>query len=175
MRSRAAVRTALRTQVHNTNSRLYQGISDPTLIYIFGSWPTLAAHQAFVSSPLREEILALQGNLTKFGWMVHIDLKRGLEELPFEAPVLAVARWKENEQVNSERATGKDMESASGFRVVDELRVDGMEGERERVLISGWKSVGAYEQYVEKEVDEDKSARECYEGVDVVLARNMEA
>ncbi|KAH9219282.1 hypothetical protein DL95DRAFT_384718, partial [Leptodontidium sp. 2 PMI_412] len=86
-------RTELKERVHNTNSRFYQCIEDPTLIYILGVWPSLARHTEFLKTPEKSDILDSQEDLFDFGWILHLEIgERGMDELPLEAPVMAITR-----------------------------------------------------------------------------------
>src|SRR4051812_38878765 len=64
-----AVRSILKT-----NSRFYHCIEEPSLIYILGIWPSLAAHRAFLDSPECHEILGPQEELLEFQWSLHMEL-----------------------------------------------------------------------------------------------------
>jgi heme-degrading monooxygenase HmoA len=177
------VRTALRERIYNTNSRCYQCIEDPTLIYIFGIWPNLAAHKTFVNSPLKSEVLGLQQDQTKFKWMLHIELD-DINLLPFDAPVMAIARLhiKDGEHVIEhsrilEEHRGLIVEATKPYNVVDAWRCDSAPGKHESIVISGWDSVEAHEAFTERIKAGNKeyaSARDHYEAMEVMHAKNME-
>lgn len=141
------VRTALRERVHNTDSRCYQCIEDETLIYVFGIWPDLATHEAFLNSPLKTEIVALQEGQTTLNWMVHIEID-DINSLPFDAPVLGVtvshllpsAHVTEmNEAI--EMVKTEIVEATKPYNVVQAWRSDADTGKQELIVISGWQSV----------------------------------
>lgn len=125
------VRTALRERVHNTKSRIFQDIDDPRLIYIFGEWPSLEAHHDFTNSPVKDEILALQGDQTRFMWMVHINVAGGLAAINFQDEVLGVERMA--------NPHGMVMSSASP-EIVHTRRCDAAEGEEEMIMCIGLES-----------------------------------
>lgn len=177
------VRTALRERVYNTNSRCYQCIEDPNIIYIFGIWPDLATHQAFMNSPLKPEILGLQQDQTKFRWMIHIDID-DIETLPFNAPIMAVARLyiKSGEHVTEynrllKKHRGLIVEATKPYNVVDAWRSDSEPGKQESIMFTGWESVEAHKAFTEKtraEISEYASIRDHYEGMEVRHAKNIE-
>jgi hypothetical protein len=140
------VRTSLAEKIHPTHSRFYQSIEDPSLIFVLGLWTSLSQHQDFLSSPLRAQILAPQEGLLDFSWCVHILLEK-MEELPLEAPVVAIARIgvKSGEHLKlHEEITGKYREMLAErtrpFGVVEGWAVDheGPELEKENIIITGW-------------------------------------
>jgi hypothetical protein len=140
------VRTELKERVHPTNSRFFQTIEDPTLIYILGTWPSVAKHQTFLSSPEKPQILDAQQNLLDFNWMLHIPLDN-MSSLPLDAPVVAIARAhvKGGEHVTAhKKITGKYRdkldERTKPHKVVEGWRVDEEPGKQENVVITGWKS-----------------------------------
>lgn len=109
--------------VHDTKSRIYQDLSDATLIYIFGSWESLEQHETFSASTQRDEILALQGGQTDFKWLIHIKLDGiTIDDFPFDAPVLAIVRLEGD-------STGIDGLGVKGVatKTVSGLRCDGGE------------------------------------------------
>lgn len=142
------VRSALREKVHNTRSRCYQCIEDPTFIFIFGMWPDIATHTDFTNSPLRPEILALQGNFLEFRWMIHIEVEH-INELPFNAPVLSVSRlqlsgWHVMEYKQVEVGVKALIsEGTKPYNVIHSWRIDPEPGTQEMVTITGWESAGA--------------------------------
>lgn len=122
--------------------------------------------------------------------MIHVPIKDGqFEEIPFKAPVLAIARlWikgpDDGEDVNEfERKVESNMwvikEATAPWKVVGGWRCDGP-GERkkgESVALTGWESEEAHNRFRERvrgENEEYRSMREHYEGMEVDHARNME-
>jgi len=176
------VRSLLASKIHATHSRFYQSIEDSTLIYVLGLWDTLSQHQSFLSSSLREEILAPQEHVLDFGWCVHIPLEK-MEDLPLEAPVVAVARLKvksgESLKLHQEitgRYRGVLEEETRPFGVVEGWRLDGGEG-REQVIITGWREKEDHLKFGEglREKFEDyRSLRGHWEGVEASHMRDME-
>jgi heme-degrading monooxygenase HmoA len=175
-----SVRTALRERVYNTNSRCYQCIEDPTLIYIFGIWPDLETHQAFIDSPLKSEILALQQDQTKFKWMLHIELD-DIKLLPFDAPVMNIAKLHvKTEHVTEYYEVQKKhepllVEATKPYNVVTAWRCDSEDGKHEYVVLSGWESVEAHEALEAQSREWNKDAKNWFELVEAVHAKNMES
>ena len=138
-------RKELREKVHNTQSRMFTAVDDPSLIYIFGVWPSLEKHRAFLASPLKAEII--NSPLFKLGWMFHIPLD-SIDELPLDAPVVAVARQhiKGNKHVTGykEKITETYRETLlkeiKPYKIVSGWRVDGNAGEEEHAVITGWET-----------------------------------
>jgi hypothetical protein len=111
-----------------------------------------------------------------------------MEELPLDAPVLCIARLflKNDESLvmryerTVEKYRGKVKEMTKPYKVVHVWRVDCEGGGKEGVVITGWGSVGAHEEAMKRlagdEGNEDyATVGECYSGVDVKHARNMES
>ena len=98
-----------------------------------------------------------------------------MDDVPFEAPVMAVARLKVG---NGEDHVKKPNEIVCKYRrVVEgatrpwkmlcEWRVDCEEGKRENVMVTGWESREAYlmlKAKMRRENEEYRSLRERYEG-----------
>jgi hypothetical protein len=139
------VRSLLASKIHPTQSRFYQSIEDPSLIFVLGIWDSLSQHQAFLSSPFRVEVLSPQEDLLDFSWCVHIPIVKR-EDLPLEAPIVSVARikLKSGEHVPLHKEiTGRYREvleeTTKPFGVVEGWILDGREeGKREQVVITGW-------------------------------------
>lgn len=135
-------RTGLREKVVNTYSRFYRCIEDPSLIYILGSWPSLARHEQFLASPHKAEILDEQDEFFDFQWIIHTEIG-GLEELPLDTPIVGIARlFVKNGGVEVYRSEverlGKLIENTKPYKSVGEWRVDCEEGKFEHVIITGW-------------------------------------
>jgi hypothetical protein len=181
------VRTSLREKVHNTNSKFYQCIEDSSLIYVFGLWPSLQTHHSFLSSHERPSVLAPQEDTLEFNWVIHIPLS-SMDELPLDAPVLCIARLflkpDEGHVTRYERTVEKYREKVkqmtAPYRVVHVWRVDPEEGEKEGVMITGWRDVEAHPEAMKRLAGEGgnedyATVGECYNGVDVKYARNLES
>jgi hypothetical protein len=184
------VRTLLASKVHRTNSRFYVSVSNPREIYILGSWPTIAAHHAFLASPIKTEILGPQEHVFDFQWGIHIPLpegeKGGMENLPLNAPVLAIARLfikPEKKQTDEyQRVLDKYRhlisDATKPWAVFDGWRCDAPDGEPEAVMLSGWESEGGHDEFrvrVRGENEEYAGIRETYRGMSVVHVRYLEA
>ncbi|CAL3970062.1 unnamed protein product [Diplocarpon coronariae] len=149
----AKARAQLREKVHDTNSRFYQCIEDPSLIYILGVWPTLALHHEFLASPRKSEILDSQEDLFDFGWVLHLDIgEEGMDELPLDAPVMAIARLfveDSDEHVRGYDDAVREYRRVVGdgtrpWKVANGWRVDCDDGKKEAVMISGWEGIDAH-------------------------------
>jgi hypothetical protein len=184
------VRTLLASKVHRTNSRFYVSVSNPSEIYILGSWPTVEAHHAFLSSPIKTEILGPQEHVFDFQWGIHVPSsdgeKGGMENLPLNAPVLAVARLfikPEKEQTDQyQRVLDKYrhliVDATKPWAVFDGWRCDAPDGEPEALMLSGWESEGAHDEFrvrVRGANEEYAGIRETYRGMSVVHVRDLEA
>jgi heme-degrading monooxygenase HmoA len=163
------VRTALREQVQNTKSRIYQDIEDPSLIYIFGEWPTLQAHQDFTGSSLKDEILSLQGNQTQFKWMIHIEVTGGIEALPFASRVMTVSRLQGLDRDLVEKANV--LEGCENALCA--WRIDSEEGAWERLVLSGWESQDEHIAFVRRHPMPVDAVKEDVNDV-VMYAMDME-
>lgn len=71
---------------------LYICLDDPYLIYLIGSWTSIAQHRK-IFLPSFENQALLQRVDGKFNveWMFHIDLP--IERLPLKAPVMSIGRY----------------------------------------------------------------------------------
>lgn len=182
----STARTELKEKVYNTNSRFYQCVEDPTLIYILGVWPSLARHGEFLASPARSEILDSQEELFNFGWILHMEIgDRGMDELPLDAPVMAITRlfMKDGEEhvkacEEIERKYREVVaEGRRPWNVVDGWRIDCENGKNEGVMITGWESVETHEAFTKRTREkhpEYGSVTQHYERMEVRHARNME-
>jgi heme-degrading monooxygenase HmoA len=174
------VRSNLRSKVTDTNSKFYQCVEDPSLIYVFGIWPSLEAHKAFLSSPSKSAILAPQDDLVDFNWMLHIPLS-DMEDLPLDAPVLSIARMQPfgggERLVEFTDVIEKYIRLATPWKRVDRWRVDCEEGKKELVLLSGWESIDSHESFtsgVRRDHSQYASAMGHLEKGEIKHARNME-
>ncbi|KAK0114263.1 hypothetical protein ONS95_013760 [Cadophora gregata] len=179
-------RTELKERVHNTNSRFYQCAEDPTLIYILGVWPSLARHAEFLTSPEKSEILDSQEDLFDFGWILHMEVGvRGMDELPLDAPVMAITRLlmkdgdvhvKACEEIEC-KYREVIAEGRRQWNVVDGWRIDREDGKNEGVMITGWESVDAHNAFTKRIREahpEYASVTQHYEKMEVRHANNME-
>ncbi|KAF2809642.1 uncharacterized protein BDZ99DRAFT_463424 [Mytilinidion resinicola] len=168
--------------VLKTNSRFYNCIEDPSLVYILGIWPTLEAHKAFLASPEKEKVLGSQEDQLDFQWILHMELD-DISSLPLDAPVMAIARLflkggqhieEYDRIVNKHRATLAD--ATEPYNVVEGWRNDSEPGKREALMFTGWASMEAHKAFTAKmREDEDyASVRNNYEGMEVRHARDME-
>lgn len=143
-----SVLSSVRASV-KTGSHFYTCIEDNSLLYIMGEWPSLSAHKDFLASPDREKVLAPQDGLATFEWCEHIDMLASISDvLPLDAPIISLARFwvkpDESSVAAVNRLHGKyaaeiAMGSASEH-VFDGWRIDGSEGEKQWVVITGWDS-----------------------------------
>ena len=71
---------------------LYICLEDPSLIYIIGSWVSVAQHRTkFLPSLENQALLQLVDGKLSVEWMFHIDLP--IERLPLKAAVMSVGRY----------------------------------------------------------------------------------
>jgi hypothetical protein len=183
LKSLIEVRSSLKSKVTNTNSRFYQCIEDPTLIYILGVWPTISAHHDFLSSPRRSEILLPQEGLLDFHWVMHMPLP-GMQSLPLDAHVISMAKFffRGGENVAEFQrvmniSRSKIVEGAKPYKVVDGWRCDAEPGTHEALVFKGWKSKQAHENFTAKVIEDPEyaSVRDLCDGREVWHMRNMEA
>jgi hypothetical protein len=179
------VRKDLADRIHPTHSRFYTSLSFPSDIYILGTWPSLAAHHAFLSSPLKSEILGAQEDVFEFQWSIHVPIENGMEDLPLNAPVLAIARLLTKpgaaQIAEDERILGKYRhlieDATKPHPVFDGWRCDAEEEEPESMMISGWGSEGAHDEFRERtrrENGEYAGVRDTYRGMSIVHVRDLE-
>ncbi|RDL35912.1 uncharacterized protein BP5553_06524 [Venustampulla echinocandica] len=101
------VRASLAEKVHLTHSRFYRSISPKDNldgregIYILGSWPSVAAHKAFLTNDeLRDEVLGSQEGVLDFVEGIHVRFENDGDKyggmtnalLPLDAPVVVLER-----------------------------------------------------------------------------------
>ena len=182
LKSLIEVRSSLRSKVTNTNSRFYQCIEDPSLIYIFGVWPTISAHHAFLESPQRSEILLPQEDLLNFKWIMHMPLP-GMESLPLDAHVMSMARifFKGGEdhteyQKMMDKHRHKIVDATEPHKVAGGWRSDAEPGMQEALVFTGWSSKQAHEDFTLKAKEDPEYAKlgVLNDGMEVRHMRNME-
>ncbi len=138
-----------------TKSRFYRCIEDPTLIYILGLWPSLAAHQHFLASPQRDQVLGPQEDMLQFCWTVHMELDQ-MASLPLDAPVLAIQRWDvcgDYVDAFNQAATKhlRLLEESHSFKVRRGWRCDAPTGSHEALIFSGWDNAQAHAAFAKKQ------------------------
>ncbi|KAF4636754.1 hypothetical protein G7Y89_g1347 [Cudoniella acicularis] len=180
------VRQHLREGVHATHSRFYTCIEDISLIYIFGTWPSTQIHHDFLSSSKREEVLGNQEDIFDFEWGIHVPMPLNFGEfggmneevLPLTAPVIAFARFfikPEEEHVDAYEATLNKYrylieEETAPSKVFDAWRMDCKDGEKESVMLSGWRSKEHHDEWRVKtrsENEEYRGIRDHYARIEV--------
>lgn len=162
-----------------TNSQFYNGIEDPTLVFILGIWPSLDAHHQFLSSPARDDVLGPQEDLLDFQWSLHMELD-AMTSLPLDAPVLAITRL----FIKGECVTAYEQAAAKNTRIVADIsqhkalngwRYDAEPGKHEAIIFTGWDSVQAHHAFFAKAADTDFSnVSALCEASNVSHCRNME-
>ncbi|KAH6665363.1 hypothetical protein B0J14DRAFT_230873 [Halenospora varia] len=158
------VRTLLAEKVHPTKSRFFSTLEDPSLIFIIGSWPTIEAHHGFLDSEVKSEILGSQEGVFMFRKGLHIPLPESSEEvenwgLPLNASVLGFEAFsvKPGEDHHSAytdifaHIRSSAEEATKPNPVFESWRMDYMEGEREHVIFTGWKSKKEHEEWMERQ------------------------
>jgi hypothetical protein len=184
LQSLIEVRSMLKSKITNTNSRFYQCIEDPTLIYIFGVWPSVSSHENFRSSPARPEILAPQEDVLDFGWITHMPLP-GMESLPLDAPVMSLARFfvkggddhVEFQKV-LDKSRAKIVDATRPYTVVDGWSCDAEPGKHEALVFTGWASTKDHEEITAEAVlldPEYGTVRMLSDGFEVKIMSDMEA
>ena len=118
-----------------------------------------------------------------FGWCVHIPIDR-MEDLPLEAPVVAVARLRvksgEHESLHREitgRYRGVLEEETKPWGVVEGWILDGEEGEREQVVITGWREKEdrvKFEAGMRETFEDYRSLRDYWEVVEASHMKDIE-
>jgi heme-degrading monooxygenase HmoA len=180
--------STVRSLVH-TDSRFYHCTEEPSLVYILGQWPSLAAHKAFLASPEREQILSHQTHQLDFLWMLHLDIPQGTamgDAVPFMAPVLSIARMSfpaAGPHVDAYKTIlanhrSRIVDATRPYPLFDGWRVDAPEGRAEYVILTGWESAEAHAEFtrsMREASQEYAGARDHVEGMEVRHARNMEA
>jgi len=176
-------RTRLRNNVIDTQSRFYRCIEDYSLIYILGIWPSLDRHEEFLASAHKSEILDEQDELFDFQWIIHTEIKGGMEAVPLQAPVLGIARLLiRKEGVSAYQAvvdtyTNVIEKGTKPYKPFAAWRVDCEEGKYEHLVITGWQKEGDHAIFTQKtrEYPEYAAVWENYEGMDVRHAIDMES
>ncbi|KAF2266622.1 hypothetical protein CC78DRAFT_120852 [Lojkania enalia] len=165
-----------------TNSQFYNCIEDPSLIYILGIWPSLDAHDHFLASPTRSEVLGPQEEFLEFQWTIHMELD-AMSSLPLNAPVMAISRlFVKAESVDAfsgavlphERTT--EDAASKPYNAVKSWRCDAEPGKHEAVIFTGWDTAQAHAVFTAevRGTTEHAAISQHYEGMDVQLVRNME-
>jgi heme-degrading monooxygenase HmoA len=183
LKSLQSVRTKLAANMHNTQSKFYQSIEDPAIIYVFGEWPDLAAHRTFLASSKRDGILQDQEQVLDFNWVVHMPIP-SISLLPFSAPVMAIARLfvKDGEHVTEynrklEKHRNLIVEATKPWTVVDGWKCDSEEGKHEALMFTGWESSEKHHEFRERvraENEDYRGVSDHYHGMEIRRARNME-
>lgn len=141
-----SARQKLKDLVSDTQSRFYQSTDDPSIIHVLGTWPTLAAHHAFIESPTRLDVLRDQEGLLDFAWVLHVEID-SMSSLPLDAPVLAIERLhvKSGEHVIEYNLimsglVGRIQEATEHYRVVVGWRCDSEPGKQESLVFTGFET-----------------------------------
>ncbi|KAF8908368.1 hypothetical protein CPB85DRAFT_1436153 [Mucidula mucida] len=125
----------------------YQQVEDPTLVYIVGSWPSVAYHyDVFIPSAENKQVLELLKDQIGVDWLIHVDVDP--KSIPLDTPMIAIARHfikdgEKKEHFDMTFASSKpplidttEGKLAGGWRLDKE---DG--GKDEWVLFTGWGSL----------------------------------
>ena len=162
---------------------LFHCVEDPALIYLIGSWSSLAQHmESWIPSPENQALLQLMKDQVEVEWMFHVALDP--TTLPINAPLLAIARHfvardnkiKFEEVINGvkhrlELRIGSQELGKGGWKIEkDDDRVR----EEEWVLFSGWESVEKHMDFAEtKEFKEYVRIIDLMEGSEIRYATRM--
>lgn len=165
-----------------TNSRFYEDLSDHSRLYILGIWPSLAAHDEFLESPRKNEILGKQQNQTNFGWILHLNWpKEGIDVLPLDAPVLVIERYWFPDDVGGELAGIENGLALAGYKAGAFERyalyrfgmawrcAEEIKEQNEFIIISGWDSVELHKDFLKREKHKGAHGK-----TDIVWLRNIE-
>ncbi|KAF9024338.1 hypothetical protein BDZ89DRAFT_1069152 [Hymenopellis radicata] len=128
----------------------YQQVEDPTLIYIVGSWPSVAYHyDVFIPSAENKQALELMKDQMGVEWLIHVDVDPKSIQPGLDTPMIAIARHfikdgEPKELFDTTFASSKpplidatEGKLVGGWRLDKEL--DG--GRDEWVLFTGWGSL----------------------------------
>ena len=170
-----------------TNSRFYQGVDDETTILIFGQWASLAAHEEFLASDRKEEVLREQETMLSFGEMRHVE--GAVSDLPLEAPVMAVQWYSvpEERRLEFEKAVERWKERAAAERgklgnlvagwSVDPPRLSGEGVVGRYVLCTGWENPDAYERFAGRAMEQQGDGEgllNVSEGANAFFVKDLE-
>jgi hypothetical protein len=184
LKSLQSVRTKLKDEVTNTASRFYQCIEDPAIILVLGIWPSLAAHQAFLDSPGKPDILRDQEECLDFKWVVHTEIDK-MSSLPLDAPILAIERVHvkggqhvmEYDRTVMKNRVKRILEDTKPYSVVMEWRCDSGPGKQESLIFTGFETMEASRSFSTKaraESPEWVSMMDHLEETEVMYGRDME-
>lgn len=115
--------------------------------------------------------------------MLHFEFD-DINTLPFDAPVMSFERFhvKGGDHVTShtkslEKTKGLLEDATKPYNVVEAWRIDSEPGKHESIVISGWESIETHVAFQDKLIADNPelaSAREHYEDIEALHARNME-
>jgi heme-degrading monooxygenase HmoA len=175
IQSLSSVREKLRT-----NSQFYNCVKDPALIYILGIWPNLDAHQKFLDSPARDEVLGPQEDMLQFCWTMHVELD-GMHTLPLESPILAIERliFKKECMESVEKVVARytqQLQRMNSFKTVYGWRCDAAQETHEALVFTGHGNAQIHSTFAAKGIDDNNTAmlNEQFETVQIILGRNLE-
>lgn len=127
-----------------TNSRFFSCVDESSLIYIFGSWPSLEAHLKFLASPARDEVLGPQEATLDFQWTIHLELDDTMSQL-FDAPFLAIERFHVDaadveaySNIAADHARKLESEDRGLMKVTYAWRCDLPAGSCESAILTTW-------------------------------------
>ena len=137
---------------------------NPDTCYMHGGWPTIDDHWNFVPSEENKVLQAAIKDIVTPEWAFHIDIDQAKTPLPAQSKVIALGRWypKEGKIDDLENLfTSVTPTLAAGVGGEDKItrgrRLDkgydpSIEGEprAEYVVMSGWESIQAHEDFAKK-------------------------
>ncbi|KAK0525372.1 hypothetical protein OC834_005047 [Tilletia horrida] len=162
---RAELSHALTTlqEAHDEPFVYYRELEDPSLLYLMGNWPSLAAHMdAFIPGEANQELLRRLANHVEIVDFQHLDNVRiqdtpldwgkGEDKDPGAGEVVAVSRlWVKKEEREAFDELGRRnlkllATYASPRRVVEAWRIEPEEPERypgtkQSITLTGWDSI----------------------------------
>ena len=148
--------------------RYFQQVEDPSIVYIFGNWDSVSAHQAFLPSQDNQQLLELfkddvltEGEKKMQMWHLDGDLFNGVNEWQMhvlEAPTISCNRHfvptekKEGFQTKFEEVRGLLEDFTKPYKVVGGWRIEkDSEEEEEWALFSGFQSVNNHMEFAKTE------------------------
>ncbi|KAF9693564.1 hypothetical protein EKO04_008172 [Ascochyta lentis] len=175
LKSLSLVRSKLQT-----NSRFFSCIEEPSLIFIFGVWPSLDAHLEFLASPARDEVLGPQEDMLDFQWTVHLELDT-ITSLLFDVPFIAIERLKVDaghvdayDQAIEEHVRG--LQTIEFFNVTHGWRCDMPTDSHEAVVVTSSTSTSPHSTFAggHTGLGPDGDDKGPYQEISIHHARNLE-
>lgn len=125
---------------------MYTCLEDPRLVYIIGSWASVAQYRDdFLPSPQNQALLDLLQGKVSVEWMFHLDIP--IEVLPLDAPVISMYHYSLLPGMSSDFAAASARAQADlatygvRNRFAQGRRIEGVERQgHEMTVFVGWDS-----------------------------------